>query len=61
MNELYSAENKVSGITLVPEQTRKQLHPRRAEVYQDHRWELVKWMISIGKDPEKSGATQSQR
>jgi len=61
MNELYSAENKVSGITLVPEQTREQLNPCQAEVYQDHRRELVKWMISIGKDPEKSGATQSQR
>jgi len=54
MNELYSNDNKEQGITLIPQQTQKLLNPRQREVYQDHRRNLIQWMLSIGKDQEQA-------
>lgn len=54
MTEPYSDANKHNGITLVPSQTEKLLNPRQVEVYQDHRRNLIKWMLTIGKDPDQA-------
>lgn len=56
MNVLDDEENKCEGITLVPEKSQKLLNLRQIEVYRDHRRDLVKWMMTIGKEPDKAEA-----
>lgn len=47
-------ENKVDGIILVTEEATDFLNPRQEISYRSHRRELARWMISLGKDPEKA-------
>jgi len=44
----------VDGVVLVPEKSEEYLNQRQLLDYRSHREKLVKWCLSIGKDPEKA-------
>jgi len=45
---------KLEGIPLVPEPSRARLDERQQMSYQDHRHDLLDWLLVFGKDPEKA-------
>lgn len=45
---------EVEGITLVPTPSAEMLNDRQRVDYADHREELIKWMLNLGKDPERA-------
>lgn len=47
-------ENKIKGITVVTEKSLDFLNPRQLESYRLHREKMIKWMLNLGKDPEKA-------
>jgi len=49
-----SSTDKVHGVPLVSEESRRQLNPRQLEDYRTHRKQLVDWMATVGKNPEKA-------
>jgi len=44
----------IDDIVVVPEKTREYLNQRQIVDYRDHREQLIKWILNIGKDPEKA-------
>jgi len=50
----HSEQNKVDGIVLVSEDAEEYLNPRQEITYREHRRELVEWMLSLGKNPDKA-------
>ncbi|WP_436935750.1 tyrosine-type recombinase/integrase [Halovenus marina] len=50
----YDDENKYNGIVLVSEDAQEYLNPRQEVTYREHRRELVEWMLSLGKNPDKA-------
>jgi site-specific recombinase XerD len=45
--------DKVQGIVLISELSHNQLNERQRIAYRNHRENLVKWLATMGKDPEK--------
>lgn len=45
---------EVEDIVLVPETSRNKLNQRQLADYREFRGELVKWMLNLGKDPDKA-------
>jgi len=54
MNELDPSADTFHGVPLIPEDTARHLNPRQIEDYRTHRKQLIKWMSTIGKNPEKA-------
>jgi len=54
-NEPGSSERtrKVDGITVVPRPTRERLGERELTDYIEYREKFIKWVLNLGKDPEK--------
>lgn len=49
-----TGSEKVEGIVVVPEQTEQWLNQRQLEDYRSHRVQLIRWMLHLGKNPEKA-------
>jgi hypothetical protein len=49
MNE----DAKVEGIVPIPGPSRRQLNERQIIAYGNHREDLIRWLATMGKDPEK--------
>lgn len=47
-------ENHVGPAVLVTEESRQYVNPRQLASYREHRRQLARWMIDLGKDPEKA-------
>ena len=45
---------QVDGIVVVPENSEKVLNQRQLTDYREHREQLIKWILNLGKDPEKA-------
>lgn len=45
---------KVEGIVVVPQNSEELLNPRQLEDYRNYRRDLIKWMLNLGKNPEKA-------
>jgi hypothetical protein len=41
-------------ITVVPEKTEKMLTPQQVVDYRDYRESLLRWLLNLGKKPEKA-------
>jgi len=44
----------IDGISLVPQPSRDRLNERQIIDYRNHRKEMVKWLLNLGKDPSKA-------
>lgn len=51
---MTNTRDKVEGIVVVSEASENYLNQRQLEDYRDHRRKLIKWMLHLGKDPEKA-------
>jgi len=49
-----SQREEVEGIVLVPEDSEQILNQRQLEDYRRFREDLVRWILNLGKDPEKA-------
>lgn len=47
-------EDKIEGVKIVPEPSKERLTERQFVDYVAHRKELIRWMLNMGKDPEKA-------
>lgn len=45
---------EIDGITLVPETSEVMLNERQRVDYRNHRETLIKWMLNLGKNPERA-------
>ena len=45
---------QIEGIVVVPEKSEELLNQRQLTDYRDHRERLIKWILNLGKDPEKA-------
>lgn len=45
---------EIEGITLVPNPTQTMLNQRQRVDYRNHREDLIRWMLNLGKDPTKA-------
>lgn len=45
---------EIDGITLVPSTSATMLNERQKVDYADHRADLIRWMLNIGKNPERA-------
>jgi integrase len=45
---------QIEGIVVVPEKAEELLNQRQLTDYRDHRERLIKWILNLGKDPEKA-------
>lgn len=43
---------KLDGIVVVPQSSEKLLNQRQLEDYRNHRRDLIRWMLNLGKEPE---------
>lgn len=43
----------IEDIALVPEPSQQRLNPRQEVDYADHRERLLRWMLAVGKNPQK--------
>lgn len=50
----HDDDNKYKGIVLVTEEAEEYLNPRQRIAYKEHREELAKWMLNLGKDRKKA-------
>lgn len=41
-------------VKLVPKPSKEQLNERQLVDYEQHRTEMIQWMLHLGKDPEKA-------
>jgi len=46
-------DNEIQGVTLIPEDSRAYLNQRQLIDYRDFREQWIKWLLTLGKDPEK--------
>jgi site-specific recombinase XerD len=51
---LAAVTEKISGITVVPEPSRTHLNQRQLQDYRNHRRDLIKWMLTLGKNPSEA-------
>lgn len=49
-----SQRDEIEGIVLVPEASEQILNHRQLEDYRGFREDLVRWILNLGKDPEKA-------
>lgn len=50
----HDDDNKYKGIVLVTEEAEEYLNPRQRIAYKEHRDELAKWMLNLGKNRKKA-------
>ncbi|MFB6215553.1 MAG: hypothetical protein ABEJ72_01070 [Candidatus Aenigmatarchaeota archaeon] len=53
----YDDENKVEGIVLLTDDAKQYLNSKQETVYKEHRRELAKWLLNLGKTRRKLKAT----
>lgn len=46
-------DNQLQGVTLVPEDSRQYLNERQVIDYKEHRRQWIRWLFTLGKDPER--------
>ena len=51
---MKNSREKIDGIVLVPEDSERMLNMRQLEDYRGFREDLIRWMLNLGKDPEKA-------
>ena len=51
---MKNSREKIDGIVLVPKDSERMLNARQLEDYRGFRENLIRWMLNLGKDPEKA-------
>ena len=51
---MKNSREKIDGIVLVPEDSERMLNARQLEDYRGFRENLIRWMLNLGKNPEKA-------
>ena len=51
---MKNSREKIDGIVLVPKDSERMLNMRQLEDYRGFREDLIRWMLNLGKDPEKA-------
>ncbi len=45
---------EIEGVVVVPDPTKRLLNARQVEDYRVHREKMIKWLLNLGKDPDKA-------
>lgn len=51
---MSNEREQIDGIVVIPEKSEKRLNQRQLIDYRDHRERLIRWLLNLGKDPEKA-------